>query len=237
MLGRVGAFVEGAGFLPHLTGRDNLELYWAATGRPRDEAHLEEALEIAGLGSAVDRTVRTYSQGMRQRLAIAQAMLGLPDLLVLDEPTNGLDPPQIHAMREVLRSLRARLRGPHRPGLEPPARRGRADLRPRRRHAPRAGRRHRRGRRAGRERAGRGRPSPRTGATRPSPVLRGRNGVRDVEADPGDADVVLVDLGDVDRADVVRTLVEAGFDVRGVGPRRRLEDAFLALIGEEVPRS
>jgi ABC-2 type transport system ATP-binding protein len=68
-------------------------------------------------------------------------------------------------------------------------------------------------------------------------VLRGRNGVRDVEADPGDADVVLVDLGDVDRATVVRTLVEAGFDVRGVGPRRRLEDAFLALIGEEVPRS
>ena len=61
--------------------------------------------------------------------------------------------------------------------------------------------------------------------------------MRDVEADPGDADVVLVDLGDVDRAAVVRTLVEAGFDVRGVGPRRRLEDAFLALIGEEVPRS
>jgi ABC-2 type transport system ATP-binding protein len=68
-------------------------------------------------------------------------------------------------------------------------------------------------------------------------VLRGRNGVRDVEADPSDADVVLVDLGGVDRAQVVRTLVEAGVDVRGVGPRRRLEDAFLALIGEEGTRS
>ncbi|MGW4301742.1 alpha/beta fold hydrolase [Streptomyces sp. NPDC004646] len=102
VLSRVGAFVEGAGFLPHLSGRENLELYWRATGRPAEDAHLEEALEIAGLGDALDRAVRTYSQGMRQRLAIAQAMLGLPDLLILDEPTNGLDPPQIREMREVM---------------------------------------------------------------------------------------------------------------------------------------
>ncbi|MFC4052965.1 alpha/beta fold hydrolase [Actinomadura syzygii] len=102
VLARLGSFVEGPGFLPHLTGRDNLDLYWRATGRPSDEAHLDEALQIADLGSALDRPVRTYSQGMRQRLAIAQAMLGLPDLLVLDEPTNGLDPPQIREMREVL---------------------------------------------------------------------------------------------------------------------------------------
>ena len=102
MLSRVGAFVEGAGFLPHLSGRDNLELYWQATGRPAEDAHIEEALEIAGLGDALARAVRTYSQGMRQRLAIAQAMLGLPDLLILDEPTNGLDPPQIREMREVM---------------------------------------------------------------------------------------------------------------------------------------
>ncbi|KND45583.1 MULTISPECIES: alpha/beta fold hydrolase [Streptomyces] len=102
VLSRVGAFVEGAGFLPHLSGRENLELYWAATGRPAEDAHLDEALEIAGLGDALARAVRTYSQGMRQRLAIAQAMLGLPDLLILDEPTNGLDPPQIREMREVM---------------------------------------------------------------------------------------------------------------------------------------
>ena len=102
VLSRLGSFVEGPGFLPHLSGRANLELYWRATGRPAADAHLEEALEIAGLGAAVDRAVRTYSQGMRQRLAIAQAMLGLPDLLVLDEPTNGLDPPQIAEMRRVL---------------------------------------------------------------------------------------------------------------------------------------
>ncbi|MFF4539336.1 alpha/beta fold hydrolase [Streptomyces aureus] len=102
VLSRVGAFVEGAGFLPHLSGRENLELYWQATGRPAEDAHMEEALEIAGLGDALARAVRTYSQGMRQRLAIAQAMLGLPDLLILDEPTNGLDPPQIREMREVM---------------------------------------------------------------------------------------------------------------------------------------
>ncbi|MCF1594371.1 CocE/NonD family hydrolase [Streptomyces muensis] len=102
VLSRVGAFVEGAGFLPHLSGRENLELYWQATGRPPEDAHLDEALEIAGLGDALARAVRTYSQGMRQRLAIAQAMLGLPDLLILDEPTNGLDPPQIREMRQVM---------------------------------------------------------------------------------------------------------------------------------------
>ncbi|WP_327118488.1 alpha/beta fold hydrolase [Streptomyces sp. NBC_01341] len=102
VLSRVGSFVEGAGFLPHLSGRSNLELYWQATGRPAEDAHIDEALEIAGLGDALARAVRTYSQGMRQRLAIAQAMLGMPDLLILDEPTNGLDPPQIREMRDVM---------------------------------------------------------------------------------------------------------------------------------------
>lgn len=103
VLSRLGAFVEGAGFLPHLSGRDNLRLFWAATGMSSQQADVETALEIAGLGASVDRKVRTYSQGMRQRLAIAQAMLGLPEVLVLDEPTNGLDPPQIAEMRSVLR--------------------------------------------------------------------------------------------------------------------------------------
>jgi ABC-2 type transport system ATP-binding protein len=107
VLARLGAFIEGPGFLPHLSGRENLRLFWAATNRPKDEAYFDTALDIAGLGSSVDRRVRTYSHGMKQRLGIAQAMLGLPELLVLDEPTNGLDPPQIAEMREVLQRYAA----------------------------------------------------------------------------------------------------------------------------------
>ncbi len=102
VLSRLGSFVEGSGLLPHLSGLDNLRLYWQSTGRPTAESRMDEALAIADLGDAVHRKVRSYSQGMRQRLALAQAMLGLPDLLVLDEPTNGLDPPQIATMRKVL---------------------------------------------------------------------------------------------------------------------------------------
>ena len=101
-LANLGSFVEGPGFLPHLSGRENLSLYWRSIGRD-GEQYLEEVVAITKLGTALDKKVRSYSQGMRQRLAIAQAMLGMPDLLVLDEPTNGLDPQQIAEMRDVLR--------------------------------------------------------------------------------------------------------------------------------------
>jgi ABC-2 type transport system ATP-binding protein len=107
VLSRIGALVEGAGFLPHLTGRQNLDLFWKASGRTTEDPRLDAVLAIADLGTAVDRKVRTYSQGMRQRLGIAQAMLGMPDLLMLDEPTNGLDPPQIRAMRDVMHDYAA----------------------------------------------------------------------------------------------------------------------------------
>jgi len=107
VLVRIGAFIEGPGFLPHLSGRENLRLFWAATGRPDADADLDTALDIAGLGTSIDRRVKTYSHGMKQRLGIAQAMLGLPEVLVLDEPTNGLDPPQIAEMREVLQRYAA----------------------------------------------------------------------------------------------------------------------------------
>ena len=107
VLSRIGSFIEGPGFLPHLTGRQNLELYWQASGRRDIDPKFDEVLAIANLGTAIDRRVRNYSQGMRQRLGIAQAMLGMPDLLVLDEPTNGLDPQQIREMREVVHDYAA----------------------------------------------------------------------------------------------------------------------------------
>ena len=105
-LANLGSFVEGPGFLPHLSGRENLSLYWRSIGRD-GEQFLDEVVAITKLGTALDKKVRSYSQGMRQRLAIAQAMLGMPDLLVLDEPTNGLDPQQIAEMRQVLKDYAA----------------------------------------------------------------------------------------------------------------------------------
>ncbi len=228
VLSRIGSFVEGAGFLPHLSGRANLELYWAATGRPADKAHVGEALEIAGLGDAVHRRVRTYSQGMRQRLAIAQSMLGLPDLLVLDEPTNGLDPPQIHQMREVLRRYAAA---------------GRtvlvsshllAEVEQTCDHV--VVMHHGRLVAAGPVDAivgGAGEATFRVDRpARAAEVLRSVDGVDDVVVDGA---LVHADLDGLPRAEALARLVRAGVAVEQAGPRRRLEDAFLQLVGEESP--
>jgi len=105
VLRRVGVLVESPGFVPHLSGRKNLELFWRAGGAPLVEAHMDHALAIADLGPAIDRKFKTYSHGMRQRLGLAQALLGRPDLLVLDEPTTGLDPQQMREIRNVIREL------------------------------------------------------------------------------------------------------------------------------------
>ncbi len=107
MLRRVGVLVEGPGFVPQLSGRENLELFWRAGRASLADANLERALAIADLGDAVDRKYGTYSHGMRQRLGLAQALLGSPDLLVIDEPTDGLDPQQMRHTREILRRVAA----------------------------------------------------------------------------------------------------------------------------------
>jgi ABC-2 type transport system ATP-binding protein len=104
-LARVGTMIEHAAFVPHLSGMRNLRLWWEAGGAPWSAADLETALAVAGLGDAIRRRVKTYSQGMRQRLGLARVLLGRPEVLLLDEPTNGLDPQEMRAVRELLRRL------------------------------------------------------------------------------------------------------------------------------------
>jgi ABC-2 type transport system ATP-binding protein len=222
-LSRLGAFVEGPGFLPHLSGRANLDMYWRATGRPADGAGLADVLAIAGLGQAVDRPVRTYSRGMRQRLAIAQAMLGLPELLVLDEPMNGLDPPQIREMRDVL----TRYATAGRTIILSSHMLAEVELTCTDVVVMHLGR----GIAAGSvsEIAGDG-GAVIIGTSDPDracQVLAGLPGIEAVDRHP---DGVLLKLGDTPAAAAVAALVHAGLEVDRVMPHRRLEDAFLALI-------
>ncbi len=102
-LGRVGALIESPAFYPQLSGRDNLRAL-ARLGRISPSA-VGPALERAGLSARADDRYRTYSLGMKQRLGIAAALLPGPELLILDEPTNGLDPAGIVEMRGLIRSL------------------------------------------------------------------------------------------------------------------------------------
>ncbi len=103
LLARVGSLVETPSLYAHLTGRENLELSRRLLDAPR--SRIDDALRTVRLVAAAGRRVRDYSLGMRQRLGIALALLGEPDLVVLDEPTNGLDPAGIHEIRDLVRRL------------------------------------------------------------------------------------------------------------------------------------
>jgi ABC-type multidrug transport system ATPase subunit len=108
-LSRTGALIEEPGFYRYLSGRRNLLAFSRAGGSRLDVASrlrmVDAVLEQVGLADAKNKRVKAYSQGMRQRLGIALALLGRPDLLVLDEPTNGLDPQGMREIRTLLRSL------------------------------------------------------------------------------------------------------------------------------------
>ena len=101
---RVGSAIEAPAFYPFLSARQNLRVFQSLLGRS-DMGEIEQVLELVGLASASARRFDTYSMGMKQRLAFARAMLGQPELILLDEPTNGLDPMGVCEVREIVRRL------------------------------------------------------------------------------------------------------------------------------------
>ncbi|WP_335974701.1 ABC transporter ATP-binding protein [Gaetbulibacter jejuensis] len=104
-LKKVGAIIERPNFYPYMTAQQNLKLVCKIKGV--DYVKIDEKLEIVGLLDRKDHKFRTYSLGMKQRLAIASALLNDPEILILDEPTNGLDPQGIHQIREIIKKIAA----------------------------------------------------------------------------------------------------------------------------------
>ena len=103
ILKEIGSFIEAPSFYANLTGRENLDIIRRILGLPK--ADVEDALELVGLTEFGDRLAKKYSLGMKQRLGLAGALLGRPPILILDEPTNGLDPSGIHEIRNLVKSL------------------------------------------------------------------------------------------------------------------------------------
>jgi ABC-2 type transport system ATP-binding protein len=229
-LARVGTLIEGAAFVPHLRGMTNLRLWWESGGASWDDAAVEEALAVAGLGDAVHRKVKTYSHGMKQRLGIARALLARPEALILDEPTTGLDPQEIREVRRLISRLAEQgvtiLLSSHLLSeVEQTCThlvvmdRGRLVA---------SG--------ATDDLMGDAEASvylevdDREAAER---VLAGLAGVGSVQREVSG---LTVDVDGLSRPELVAALVHAGVGVQTVTARRRLEDAFLGLVGEEHAR-
>ena len=103
ILKKIGSFIESPSFYPNLTGKENLDIIRRILGLPASS--VDEALELVGLSEFGNRLAKKYSLGMKQRLGLASALLGEPPILILDEPTNGLDPAGIHEIRNLVKSL------------------------------------------------------------------------------------------------------------------------------------
>ncbi|MBJ8030999.1 ABC transporter ATP-binding protein [Bacillus cereus group sp. N21] len=101
---KIGAVIENPEFYPFLSGYENLT-YFRRMNSNVTEDRIDEVVQLLGMGQVIDRKVKAYSLGMRQRLGIAQALIHNPDVLILDEPTNGLDPNGIHEMRMYIKKI------------------------------------------------------------------------------------------------------------------------------------
>jgi ABC-2 type transport system ATP-binding protein len=230
-LARVGTMIEQAAFMPFFSGMKNLRLWWTAAGASWPPPALDRALETAGLGTAVNRRVKTYSLGMHQRLGLARALMGDPDILILDEPTVGLDPQEMRSIRRLLQDLavegRTVLLSSH---LLAEVEEVCTNL-----VVMDRGRLVASGTVADLTSAG-----SRTAYIEVDDVdaarrlLSGMPFVRSVTpAPPG----LAVDLDGATRAELVTALVHAGVGVETVTQRHRLEDVFVGLVGEETERT
>ena len=103
ILKEIGSFIEQPSFYANLTGRENLDIIRRILGLPKQA--VEDALDLVSLYEFGDRLAKKYSLGMKQRLGLAGALIGRPPILILDEPTNGLDPSGIHEIRNLIKSL------------------------------------------------------------------------------------------------------------------------------------
>jgi ABC-2 type transport system ATP-binding protein len=227
VLAEIGAMIETPAFYPHLSGRDNLRVL--ATYGGIDPVAIDHILRIVDLGKRGDDRFRTYSLGMKQRLGIAAALLKNPSLLILDEPTNGLDPAGMADMRRLIRDLadgeRTVLVSSHLMG-EVEAVCDRVGVIARGQMVAEGTIDELRGEERLRLTA-----EP---AALAASAVRSMPGVRSVSVD---GEVLTIAGDGLDAAEINRELVRCGIAVRGIGQERRsLEEVFLLLTGAKGDR-